>query len=315
VILAFAARRAILLPYSETGVEKEFPMKSSSRCTTSRIYERSTYILAVIASLSMLFLAFACGPSAPEKGSPAYFWAAAAETYAAGDYMKTMDHLDGILEQNDNEYTARAMPWSLLLSSGLASGYSDLADKYQAGGKKNKEVPGNFFKQVGAYRSLANRLTLHFADTFSKFGSLKDDPVTLALPFPRGSVAEVGQLSTVAAGNLLPASVADQAEKRALERGILLATTHAAGAGDDSAKAEETLKASQGKVPRATFLLAMANALYDSSQVYASNKINDSEKMKILCQRAQDVLKLLPESFETKDLGVKIRLAMKEPGT
>jgi hypothetical protein len=280
----------------------------------SGVCERSAYILAIIAALSMLLLAFACGPSAPEKGTPAYFWAAAHESYAAGDYLKTIDDLDGILD-SDNEYTARAVPWSLLLTSGLANGYADLADHYQTGGKKNKETPGNFFKFVGSYRSQVGRLTLRFADNFAKYGNLKGDSVTLDFNFPPGSAEPVGQLETVAGGNLLPSSVADQTEKLALQRGVILAIARAAGSPDDAAKAQATLKASQGKITRNMYLVSMANCLFDASQLYSERELNDSEKEKILMDRALEVIKPLPESFETKDLGVRIRLAQKEPTT
>jgi hypothetical protein len=275
---------------------------------------RSKHLPTVFAVLSVLFLLFACGPTPPREGTPAFHWAAARETYGAGDYMKTIDHLDRVLE-TDNEYTARALPWTLLLTSGLASGYIELADKYQAGAKFHKDAPGNFYKYVGTYRSFANRMTLHFADTFAAFGKTKDESVQLAFAFPRGSAAPVLQLATVAKGNLLPAAAAETAEKRALERGILLATVRAAGAPEDPAKAEQTLKSNEGKVPRATFLLAMANTLYEESKLYARGKMNDSEKRKILCQRALDVIKLLPESFDTKDLETSIRLVMDERPT
>jgi hypothetical protein len=286
-------------------------MKSSCAGTKSRICERSAYILAIFAALSMLFLASACGPSAPEKGTPAYFWQNAQQTWAAGDYMKTLDHLDGILD-SENEYTARAMPWSLLATSGLANGYAEMARQYQAGGKKNKAAPGDFFKAVGNYRSLANRLTLRFADAFGKFANVKGDQVDIAFTFPPGTTEPVGQLETVAGGNLLPASVADQAEKRSLARGIVIAMSRAAGSAEDAAKAQETIKAAQGKVPRNNFLIAMANALFDASQVYSPRESNDSEKEKILANRALEVIKPLPESFETKDLAVKVRMAMKD---
>ena len=53
-------------------------------------------------------LTFSCSSSAgPQPGTPAYFWSAAKETFAASDYVKTSEHLDKILA-SDNEYTARA---------------------------------------------------------------------------------------------------------------------------------------------------------------------------------------------------------------
>ncbi len=285
-------------------------MKPRFAATKPEVSWRIAFYLIAFTTFWALFLLFACGPAGPREGTPAFFWAAAKETFVAGDYMKTTDHLDRILE-SDNEYTARAMPWSLLVMSGLASGYMDLADKYQAGAKANKEASGGFYRQVSNYRSLANRVTLRFADTFAKFDKSKDDSVTLDFPFPPGTVAAAPQLALVAQGNLLPAATADAVEKRTLERGILLATIRAAGAPEDTAKAEQILKSSGGKVPRATFSLAMARTLFEGSQLYSRQKLNDSDKMTILCQRALAVLSSLPETSETKDLGMSIRLAMK----
>ena len=280
----------------------------------SRIPENSVgtgFRLAVMAAVGMLLLLAACGPAPPREGTPAFFWAAAKETYAAGDYMKTIDHLDKILE-SDNEFTARARPWSLLLMSGLASGYMELADKYEAGGKANKAAPGDFYKRVGAYRSMANRLTLHFADSFAAFNKGNDETVTLAFAFPPGSAAPVPQLATVANGHLLPVAGADAAEHRALERGILLATVRAAGAPEDPPKGEQILKQSEGKVPRATFVLAMAKTLFEEAQLYSRQKVNDTTKMTILCQRALEAIKPLPDSHDKKDLDVEIHLTLQK---
>ena len=77
--------------------------------------------------------------NAPKPGSPAYLWAAANETFAANDFVKTSEHLDKILA-SDNEYTARARAWSLILISGMARGYMDLADNFEYGVKAKKAV-------------------------------------------------------------------------------------------------------------------------------------------------------------------------------
>jgi hypothetical protein len=285
-------------------------MKSRIASRRQKIFVRSRHCLTVFAALFLLF-AVACGPAPPAKGTPAFFWSAAKETYAAGDYMKTIDHLDGIVD-SDNEFTARAFPWSLLVTSGLASGYMDLADQYEAGSKVNKEAPASFFRQVSRYRTQAGRLTLHFADVLAKFGDTKVDPVPIDFAFPPGTSAQVPELASVAKGGQLPTAVADNAEKRALERGILLAMVRAVGAPNDPPKAEEILKSAGGKVPRATFMLAMANTLYEEAQLYDWRKENNRDKRMILCQRAQNVLKSLPESADTKALGTKIRVVLTE---
>jgi hypothetical protein len=83
----------------------------------------------------------------------------------------------------------------------------------------------------------------------------------------------------------------------------------ALGSPDDAGKAQAALKANQGKITHNMYLVSMANCLFDASQAYSARELNDSEKEKILMDRALEVIKPLPESFETKDLGVRIRLA------
>src|ERR1035438_6931283 len=57
--------------------------------TTKRI----AVVLTLIAAISVL-ISCSSGPSAPETGTPAFYWQRVREVYAAGDYMKTLQHLD-----------------------------------------------------------------------------------------------------------------------------------------------------------------------------------------------------------------------------
>ncbi len=248
----------------------------------------------------------------PQPGTPAFYWQAARETFAAGDYTKTITALDSILD-SDNEYTARALPWSLVLASGMASGYMAIADNYTFGARANRSDPSSFRTQASNNRAFANRLALHFAENFAKMDQLKDANVALAFALPPGSAAEVVEFAKLGTGRvLLPAEV-DSMQKRAIQRAVLLATCSAAGAPDDPAKTAQILSApNNAQVPRATFMLAMAKALYDESQLYTHDKLDDPDKMTIFCQRAQDALKTVPESKDTKDLTAKIQKVLKK---
>jgi hypothetical protein len=267
--------------------------------------------MAVLALLAANLILFSCSTSsAPQPGTPAFYWAAAKETYNAGDYQKTIEHLGNILS-TQNEFVARAQPWMLVLTSGMSRGYMDLGDAFEAGAKANRAQTTAFRRQVNTYRGSASRLALQFAETFGNFQS-KDEYVTLAFPYPTGSPTEVVLLTKVANGVLPPAPEIDTAQKRAIERAVLLATCRAAGAQDDPAKAQDLLKTADAKVPRATFVYAMASALFESSQLYTRGKMDDPDKMKIFCSRAQDALKQLPASKETDDLNKKIEAFLKK---
>jgi hypothetical protein len=265
------------------------------------------------ALLSAILISFSCSsaPAGPEKGTPGFYWAAAKETYAAGDYNKTLEHLDNILA-TDNEFSARALPWDLVITSGMASGFMELADDYAVGARVNKADPLGFRRQVTAYRGEAGRLSLHFAELAARVGKLPDGPVSLAFVSPKGSAGQVVQLSKVTNGILLAQPEAETAQKRTLERGVLMAACSSAGAPDDAARTEQILKAGDAKIPRAAFQLAVANSLYTMSQLYVRDKLDDPDKMKIFCERAAGTLQGVAESKESKELTAKIDKVLKK---
>jgi len=266
---------------------------------------------AILALFSATLILFSCSSdNAPKPGTPAFYWAAAKETYATGDYQKTVEHLGNIVS-GQSEYVARAQPWLLVLSSGMAQGYIDLAEAYDKGGHANRAQATNFHRQTNTYRGAANTLALQFADTLSKFEG-KDEYVPLAFAYPTGSPTEVVLLNKVAGGSWLPDADRDTAQKRAIEHAVVLATCRAAGAQNDPAKALEMLKAADAKAPRAAFMQAMATSLYEASQLYSHDKLDQPDKLKIFCTRAQDTLKTVPASKESTDLDKKIQTALKK---
>lgn len=269
-------------------------------------------MMATGAVIFTFLLLTACGgPSGPQPGTRAYEWAAARDSFAARDYLKTVEHLEQ-LNAADNDYTARARPWLLMMTSGMSRGYMDLADNFDAGAHANKSNPIDFRRRTNAYRGEANRLALEFVEVFDKFQKGKDDPVPIAFPFPSGSAAPVAQLSRVAAGMMPSPAELEPAEKQAIVRGVLLSSCDAAGAHEDTAKAEKLLTPGNLTVPRSEFILSMAGTLFDESQLYSMRKLDDPEKLKIFCNRALDALKSVPETKQTKELSTKISKSLKK---
>jgi hypothetical protein len=248
--------------------------------------------------------------NAPKEGTPAFFWEGAKETFATGDYTKTVEHLEK-LTATDNEFTARARPWLLIMMSGITRGYMDMADSFDAGAHANKTNPTAFRRNTNTYRAEANRTALEFVQVFDKFQQGKDDPVPVALPFPTGSAAPVAQLSKAAAGMMLAQGELEPVAKRAVGRGVLLATCAAAGAPDDPAKTQELLRPGTLQVPRAAFLTAMATTLFEESKLYGARQIGNPERAKVFCDRALAALKTVPETKQTKELSTKITKSLK----
>uniref|UniRef100_Q025C2 Lipoprotein n=1 Tax=Solibacter usitatus (strain Ellin6076) TaxID=234267 RepID=Q025C2_SOLUE len=268
---------------------------------------------AICALILAITVCISCssGPTGPEKGTPAFYWQAARETFAAGDTTKTLEHLDKLLADH-NEYSDRALTWSLVLTSGLAAGYTELADTYEIGGRVNKSDPSAFRRPMMNYRSIAGRLSLQFGENFAKFASVKGDTVPLAFGRPIGTAATAPGLTRIGKGMVMPAADLENTETKTLERNILLAACSAAGAPDDTAKLESLLKSPDATVPRPVFVMAMARALYNASQLYNNRKLDDPSKLTIFAERAQEAMKSVPDSKEAKELNVKIAETIKK---
>src|SRR5437763_6843195 len=112
---------------------------------------------AVMAAISTSLILTSCaGDSAPQPGSPAFDWAAARQTATAGDYVKTLDNLERIAT-GTSEYTAKARPWLLVLTAGMARANTEMADRFEAGARANKG-DASFRRNMNTYRSQAGNL-------------------------------------------------------------------------------------------------------------------------------------------------------------
>ena len=272
----------------------------------------SALITALTIVAAVTAVSCSSGPTAPQKGTPAFYWSAAQETYATGDYLKTSDHLESLL-RSENEFSAKAQPWQLVITAGLASGFGELADHYELGARANKSNPTPFRRQVSDFRTSFNRYALQFAESFQQFVKTnKDEKIALAFNYPTGSTAAVPQLKNVATGILIPAPELNTVQKRVIERGVLLSACRAAGAEDDAPRAQALFKSGAVEVPRSTFVLAMAEELHDEAQLYAPGKIDQPDRMRTFCNLALDALKTLPETKETKEVASKIQATLKK---
>lgn len=254
-----------------------------------------------LASLCLLLAVVSCtsGPPSVAPGSPAFYWKAANETYAAGDFAKAALNLEDLVKK-ESEFTARAQPWRLVVTAGLAKGYAELADNFEYGARANKANPTPFRTQLANYRSSAGRYALQYAETFLSFE--KHDhtqAVPMAFPFPTGNPAKVAELARIANGILLPPAQMPPVEKRVLSRTVVLAVAGAVGAGEDVAKARETLGAAGGQIGHDLFALYLAQTFYDLSWIFSRDKLNLPDRVELFCNEGLDAAKSIKE--QTKE--------------
>jgi hypothetical protein len=272
-------------------------------------------IFALIAgALTLILGATSCatGPRPPEPGSPAFFWGAAQQTFKAGDLQKTNDDLLEVL-QTDNDFSAKARAWEIAITAGMGEGADDLAVAYEGGARMNRANPGPFHRHVSQLRTMAGHTALEFAQqVHALVAKDKSTEIALDFPFPPGSAAEPPALGKVTAGVLLLDAAASNLETAMLQRGTVQVICKLTGNPDDPAKALEAFKTTPVNVKREVFLLAAARILYDQSELFSSKKLDQPQRLKVLCDTALEALDSVPATKDTKALREKIQGSLKK---
>jgi hypothetical protein len=267
-------------------------------------------------ALAVASTSCASGPKPPEPGTPAFFWGSARESYRAGDMTRTDEQLLKIMA-TDNEFVKRARVWDIVISAGLAQGYSEMADVFEIGARMNRANPTPFRKQVTTERSYASSAAIQFAEGVHKIALDKDPNVLLAFAFPAGSLTQPAALKKIASGMLVQDSERDLLQSAMLQRGVMQAVCKVLDSADDAAKAAEKLKSGEAQVTREAFLWAAAQMLEQESQLYTPNKLDMPNRFILLSDQALESLKSVPETKDSKALAGKIQKALdklKKPG-
>jgi hypothetical protein len=239
-------------------------------------------------------------------------WDAARRAYHNGDLAKANDDLSE-LQQTDNEFSPRARIWQTVLAGGMAQGYCELADGYESGGRLNRANSLVFHKQVTDLRSMAAHAAMDFTQAVHSFAAR--DPsaeVQLAFDLPPGSATDPAGLRKAYAGMIMQDAEAQALETAMVERGVIRAVCQANGTEADSAQALERFKAGEVKTPRATFLYAAAKTLFDVSDVFAANKLDQPQRRKVMLEEALAALHSIPETKESAAMATKMQAILKK---
>lgn len=250
--------------------------------------------LRATAAVAALFTLASCSATAPQKTAsgartPEFYWSAAAETWSAGNYSKTADHLERLIEK-DNPLAAKAVPWYLVVTSGMVRGYTELADRYARGASFNRTNARPLQQRAAQYRAAAAKIALRFAQESERLQHIPLGKIHLPFPMPKGSAAEPPLLTRVGSGMDLTPADRDSAEAVAIQRGVLMTVCLVAGAPNDTAKTREILSRPTPDTTREAFAGALAQLLKTESGLFARDKLDDPDKLAAFQKRAELVL-------------------------
>lgn len=269
---------------------------------------QNTIALASLTALLISTYSCASGPAPPKAGTAAFSWLAAKENFQAGDYLKTVDHLDRVL-RTDNEFVADARAWRLVMGAGLADAYRELTEQFEHGGRTNKTNPTPFRRKAVDYRTLSERNATVLAELYGNYEkSQPEGDVNIVFGYPpRGSFALPGAIGKIAQGQVPADGDIVTAQSGMLQRAVLSSVCAAVGARKDGAKAQQILKEPPIKAPRGAFELAMAQTLYDASTVFGPMKGSQpARQVRLLELAAQALSKAAGDDKLIKELKQQI---------
>jgi hypothetical protein len=272
----------------------------------------SAAIAALLAAILLILSTTACNtankPAPPKPGTVAYSWISAEESYRQKNYQRTNEHLARLVSAQ-SEYRDRARLWSLIVSSGVASGYRELADAYENGARLNRAQLYDYRDRMGKARRAANQAAMMFVESFHQYlAAGKEAPLAFEFAFPQGKTAEPLQLTKLNKGITLQAADHEVLEREIVERAVVRTASQVVGGVDDLEKARTQFK----QPSRELFLKTMAQSLYENADLYNPRKLDEPRRLHILCKEALEAVALLPDSKDRKQLESKIRDLMKK---
>lgn len=92
-----------------------------------------------------------------------------------------------------------------------------------------------------------------------------------------------------------------------IQRGVVLAARRVSGAGKDYAKAADLFQSGTAQVPREVFVLGMAEALFNQSELYKANKLDLPNRLKLMCDEALEGLDTIPTTSDARKLKTRIQ--------
>jgi len=255
-----------------------------------------------------------CGPSGPETakpGTPPFIWNAAQQAFQKGNFSAASDQLDR-LTGKEGEFRDRAEVLQTILSIGLAHGQIEWADIFEDGSKYARNNYLDFKRTSSGARSVANQIVMRVAEIQHKSRErLTSADLLLPVTLPTLNTDLPVEAERVKKGIALQNSEQAMALIRMQQRGVMKTVAQFV-AGGDVAKARELMAKGDYKIPKDTFFTAVAREFTDLTDLYGSKKMDDSGKIKMLCEEADKALALAQPSVDTKAVQKKLDAVKKK---
>lgn len=271
-----------------------------------RAFIPSSLIAVTALALGLVSCGGTQGPEKPQPGTPAFVWANAQDLVKKGSFAEASDQLDK-LTGKDGEFRNRAEVLQIAIATGIAHGEMDWADVWEEGSKSARDKHLDFKRSASTMRATANQMVMRAAEiTHKRVSALKDTDLAFTAALPSYSAELPIEAQRVKKGVALQKAEQAPALLKMQQRGVLQSFAEFAGSGKDIDKARDLLSKGDFKIPKDTFLLAIARQYTDLADIYGPKKLDQSGQVTLLCAEADAALALAAPSADVKAQQKKI---------
>jgi len=271
-----------------------------------RAFIPSSLIAVTAVALGLVSCGGDQGPQKAQPGTPAFTWGVALDAVKKGNFVDASEQLDK-LTGKDGEFRDRAETLQIVIASGLARGEMEWADVWDEGSKYARDRHLEFKRTGASTRGTVRPMVMRVAEiTHKRLAALAATDLALPVVLPKVSSDLPIEAGRVKKGIALLASEQAPALLHMQQRGVLLSFAEFAGAGKDVDKARELMSKGDFKMSKQTFLLSIARAFTDLSDIYGPKKLDESGQVVMLCSEADAALALASPSADVKAQQKKI---------
>ncbi len=223
-------------------------------------------------------------------------WAAAEEAFQAEDYAAVHQTLTRI-EEAGGANAPRAAAWHMVLLAAQARAFYELAEAYGKGAEATHHQVLSFQIGAGNYRSQARIAILELAEMATRADRYlgTDGAIALRFPLPQAADARSSVIANISLGRAVGEAGSDKAMSYALRRAFVRTAGETAGCAEDFSEVQSKFSANSVQTSRLVFLAAIGRVLYEQAELFAADRLNDTNKRDLLFDLSDGLLTLAVE--------------------
>jgi len=223
-------------------------------------------------------------------------WAAAEEAFQAEDYSAVHQTLSRI-EEEGGANAPRAAAWRMVLLAAQARAFYELAEAYGKGAEATHHQVSSFRIGASNYRSQSRNAILELAEMATRadrhLGS--DGAIALRFPLPQADDALSSVLANISLGRAVGQAGTEKAMSYALRRAFVRTAGETAGCAEDFGEVQSKFSGTSVQTSRLVFLAAIGRVLYEQAELFAADRLNDTDKRDLLFDLSDGLLTLAVE--------------------